>query len=293
MDIRTLVAECQLDAALALAESVVRSQPLNFRHRTTLFSLLAFTGQYERAEQQLTVLSQESDEVAKGVATYRSLLAAQCARDRVLGGLEPGSYLLQPPNYAADHALVVSCAAQRDLVGARRALDVLTEQRPLVTVQVGAHRGWVSDADDRLGPVVELFLQGRYVWLPWEQLRGMHIPRPTQLCDLLWTPVVVDLEVGQMQAFMPVLYPGAAGAQDSRISLGRITTWQDNEQGVSLGEGARLLTLHMPTVEQPDNTDEWYDIPILEVDSLQQLDAVSAGPNVPGADPVSALSGAA
>ena len=278
MDIRTQITEGRLDAALSATELAVQANPLDFRSRTTLFTLLSFTGQYERAQQQLTVLGQENAEAASGVTVYRSLLEASLRRDRVLRGEESPQYLLQPPSYAAAQETLLHRLAAGDFAEARQAVDYIAAERPPVWVRCGAHSGSLSDADDRVAAVAELFLQDRYVWLPWEQIRSLHIPRPQQLRDLLWTPVDIALDVGQLRAFMPVLYPGSEGSPDPLVRLGRMSVWRDNDFGLSLGMGARLLSLG-PTTEMAEAT----DIPLLEVGNLLRLGEF--GEDLPFSDP--------
>ena len=71
-----------IDAQLA----AVRSAPLDSGRRTFLFELLAFAGQWERAEQQLAVLAQETAEKGWGASVYQNLIAAEKKRQQVFAG---------------------------------------------------------------------------------------------------------------------------------------------------------------------------------------------------------------
>lgn len=270
MTIKALIAEGSLEYALAVAEAAVRSNPLDYRHRTALFALLCFNGELSRAEQQLTVLSQENREAEKGTALYRALLSASRTRERVLRGEQPGVCLLNEPSYVAAQRQVIRHSASGDLAAACQARQEVAAQLPTVLGECAGLTGSVRDADDRIGPFAELFLHDQYMWLPWEQIRALKVSPPVHLRDLLWAPVTVELDAGPVQAFMPVLYPASSSSADPRVRLGRITTWQDNELGLALGVGAKLLTV------QPSGSDSFEDIALLQVDTWQRLDAVTA-----------------
>ena len=66
-------AERQLTAYL-------REHPTDVGQRTFLFELLCFSGQYVRAEKQLSVLSQGSTEAELGAILYYSALHAEKTR---------------------------------------------------------------------------------------------------------------------------------------------------------------------------------------------------------------------
>lgn len=272
MTVKELLAQGQLYSALAYTEALVRKEPMNYRHRTTLFSLLCIAGELPRAEQQLCALGQENEEAAEGSATYAQVLAASRGRDAVLRGAAPGHFLLNEPVYAASQRQVIHCIAQNDLGGAEAALREVEQLRPACLVQVGDRVGAIRDADDRFAPVAELFVHGEYVWLPWEQVRSLRITGPVHLRDLLWAPVVIELDAGPLQAFMPVLYP-VDGAADELTRLGRVTQWSDNEFGLSIGQGARLLALEpdIATSATDSAREAVHDLTLFEIGRFTRL----------------------
>lgn len=267
MIVKDMLAAGQLNSALSSVEAAVRKNPLDYRHRTALFSLLCLTGELDRAEQQLQALGQEDEMAAQGAASYRQVLQASRARDAVLRGDATGSFLLNEPAYAAAQRQVLKDIAGGRLEQAAEALQEVAQLRPACPMRCGEISGLLRDADDRLAPFAELFVQGEYVWLPWEQLRSLRVSRPVHLRDLIWVPVVVELEAGPLQAFMPVLYPQTCRAPDELTRLGRMTTWRNNDFGLSIGQGARLLAMEVAAAS-PQEEAAVHDLPLLEIQTL-------------------------
>lgn len=269
MTVKAFLAEGQLNSALAAVEAMVRKNPLDYRNRTTLFALCCFVGDLDRAAQQLMVLSQESEEAAKGTALYQGILKASRAREQVMRGEAPGRCLLNEPPYAESQRQAIRHIAQGDLVAAQEALCEVARKRPHCPMQAGELVGQIRDADDRIGPFAELFVHDEYVWLPWEQIRSLRVPHPVHLRDLLWAPVVVELDAGPLQAFMPVLYPESSAATDPLVRLGRITIFAENSAGLSIAQGARLLAFEADSAREEEAPQ---DLPLFELGSLVRLE---------------------
>lgn len=279
MSVREHLDKGQLHSAIAAVDAAIRKNPLDYRQRTTLFTLLCYVGDFSRAEQQLAVLGQESDDAARGTGIYKGLLAASSARDRVLRGEAPGQCLLAEPHYLASQRQAILEIARGDLDAAIEALNSVAELRPTQQMRIGEQVGTLWDADVRVGPFLEIFVQDQYYWLPFEQLRGLRIPPPVHLRDLLWAPVVIELDAGPLQAFMPVLYPESHKSADQLIQLGRKTIWADNSHGLSIGQGARLISLY------PESTaaEEPLDFALFEIGRLDRVDSWPATGVAPAA----------
>src|SRR5512145_989220 len=70
----------------------------------------------------------------------------------------------------------------------------------------------VRDADPRIGPRLEVFAAGQYMWLPFEHIASIRMEGPKRLRDLMWAPAIVrtgpsfrGLELGEI--LIPVLTP--------------------------------------------------------------------------------------
>ncbi len=275
MRVKSLLAEGRLDEALQFVEESVRKDPIDYRLRTQLFALCCFAGNFERALLQLTILAQEDQEAHEGVAVYRGFIAASAQRERVMRGEEPGQCLFAEPAYLREQLQVIQLAAAGQDAEAKQLASLVTAKRGKPLMQCESGSGFVGDADDRIAPFAEVFMQDRYVWVPWEQVRSLRVPPPIHLRDLLWTPVVMECGMGPLRAFMPVLYPGSAQSADPLVRLGRVTVWQDNESGLSVAKGARLLSLS-PDAE---GSEPGCEVELLALGMLTQVvsDPVVAG----------------
>src|SRR5439155_22918976 len=95
---------------------------------------------------------------------------------------------------------------------------------------------------DLFGPVLEVFSNGRYFWLPLEQTASVALNPPKFPRDLLWTPARVMLKDGTTgDVLLPVLYPNSHEHADDAIKLGRATDWLVPADGLARGVGAKTF----------------------------------------------------
>jgi type VI secretion system protein ImpE len=100
----------------------------------------------------------------------------------------------------------------------------------------------LRDYDDLFGSVLEVFAGGRYLWLPFEQVRSLQIPEPSTLMDLLWVPAeMISREGETSHVHLPALYPGSGEHADEQVQLGRTTEWIDCDEAGYRGAGQRIL----------------------------------------------------
>jgi len=98
----------------------------------------------------------------------------------------------------------------------------------------------VADADQRLGPMLEAIVDGKYYWVPFARLRSLTMEAPVDLRDQVWMPAnFVWSNGGESVGLIPARYPGSAEA-GAALALARSTEWR--EQGDwSVGLGQRML----------------------------------------------------
>src|SRR5262249_44439132 len=100
----------------------------------------------------------------------------------------------------------------------------------------------VRDADDLFGPVLEAFSQGRYFWVPLEQVNSVAMNQPKFPRDLLWIPARLMLKEGATgDVLLPALYPNSHEHADEAIKLGRAVDWLQTNEGVVRGVGAKTF----------------------------------------------------
>jgi type VI secretion system protein ImpE len=97
------------------------------------------------------------------------------------------------------------------------------------------------DADDLLGPVLEVFDGDRYVWLAMDQIRKLRVDKGDELRDVLYQPVRVWLtDNRQFEVFIPGLYVNTATHHEDGIRTGAGVDW-DGVDGVMRGLGSRTF----------------------------------------------------
>ena len=243
MKAKELLQANQLSAAVADLIQDVKKHPADNRLRTFLFELLCFTGEFDRAERQLDVIGHQNESAGIGVEIYRQLLQADKARQRWFSeGLKP-TFLLEPPSWI-EHLLEVGNRLRGQQTEGAKALlqQAASASLKLQGTVNGKPFADFRDSDDRLGPVLEVFLRERYVWLPWEQVKKISIPQPKQLRDLLWTQATIEAGEGAAgDVFLPVLYVGSHSEADDHLRLGKITDWRGLGDGLAGGVGQKTF----------------------------------------------------
>ena len=130
---------------------------------------------------------------------------------------------------------------------------------------------WVADADPRLGPIVEVVLEGRYYWIPWMHVSALRLDEPEDLRDLVWMPAEFTWSNGGSAiGLILTRYVGSAAATDDRIRLAWRTEWREPWPGAYHGFGQRMFA-----------TDRG-EYPLLEA---RRADVSQAVPTGGGGDP--------
>lgn len=233
----------QLSAAIADLTQNVKSRPSDNRLRTFLFELLCFAGEYERAELQLNVIGHQDEKTGIGIEIYRQLLKAEAARQRWFSeGLKP-SFLVAPTS-SSEVLLEGGNRLRGQQIGEATALlqQACQTSSGLSGLLNGKPFSGFRDSDDRVGPVLELFMREQYMWLPYVQIKKITIPQPQKLRDLLWTQASLEVEDGSTgEVFLPVLYAGSHRESNDEIRLGRITEWRGLGDGLTGGVGQKTF----------------------------------------------------
>ncbi|HEV1287187.1 MAG TPA: type VI secretion system accessory protein TagJ [Bryobacteraceae bacterium] len=228
----------KLNEAIEALGVEVRDNPTDARRRTFLFELLCFKGDYDRAEKHLNILADATPDARVGAILYFSALHAERLRQDLF---EKKDYPVTPAT------------------GNPRGGTI--NGQPFETLE---------DADPRVGPRLELFAAGAYLWIPLEHIESIELEPPRRLRDLLWAPALVrtgpafkDTELGEV--LLPVLAPFSWRYPDDEVKLGRSTVWTEVD-GVNLPSGQRMFSV-----------DE-EDFPLLEIRKIEFTPADSDPP---------------
>lgn len=230
-----------LRGAILAANEEVRATPDDVRRRTFLFELLCFAGERTRAEKQLDVLASRDQQAAIGTMMYRAALRAEQRREEFFSNKE---YLTQP----------------------RPTVDVSG------TVNGVPFRS-ITDADTRIGPRLEVFFGGEYLWVPFVHITSLTLQPPRRLRDLLWARAILKTGPGFHirdlgEVFVPVLSPFSWKHSEDSVRLGRQTAWESDSDAQDIPSGQKLWV-----------TDDDREVPFLE---LRSVEFSYAAVSVPG-----------
>lgn len=248
MNANELLRAGELSKAIQALSEEIRQNPLNSARRTFLFELLCFAGEWDRGEKQLNVLAQGGKNAELGALMYRAALHAERERQQFFK-----SKAYQNPS-----------SPTNDMTDNLQALAIQESPKTLTGTFNGRSFQDVTDADPRIGPRLEVYVAGRYLWVPFEHIASIEIAAPKRLRDLLWAPAVVlngsnfkGRDLGDV--LVPVLSPFSCEDADDAVRLGRATVWQSCED-IDIPFGQKMLLI------------DGEEVPLLELRNLK-LDA--------------------
>lgn len=232
-----------IDLALKALQDKVRADPADGRLRVFLFQLLCVLGDWKRAIAQLK-LSAELDESATMMAkTYREAIICEVYREKVFAGEKEPLIFGEPQEWLAllIEAQKALAKGQPDKAAELRARAF--DAAPACSGEVDGQRfEWIADADMRLGPVLEVIVNGKYFWLPFSAIDTLTMDPPLDLRDAVWTAATLKLvNGGEIVALIPTRYAGTVASGDAAALLARATTWEDAGDETFIGTGQRLL----------------------------------------------------
>jgi type VI secretion system protein ImpE len=226
---KDLFAAGKVSEAIAVLGTWLRDNPADVTQRTFLFELLCVAGQYDRAEKQLSVLSQGSKEAQLGATMYYAALHAERERNDLF---------------------------RNQTFPASQASDQLTgtlNGKPFTSFR---------DADPDVGARLEVYAAGAYLWIPFCHIYSISMTPPKHLRDTLWPTAIVQTgpsfkgtELGQV--IIPAVYPFSWKDSDEAVWLGRETVWGADETGKEYPIGQKLFLV------------DGEEFPLLEIRTLE------------------------
>lgn len=237
------VKQGDVKGALAALQDQVRSNPADGKARVFLFQLLAVLGQWDRALTQLNVAADIDPTTLLMAQVCRPALQCEAFRADVFAGRRSPLFLGQPPEWAGRmvEALKLFANGSPDKAAMLRA-EALEEAEAIGGTFNDERFEWIADGDDRLGPILELVTEGRYYWVPMQNIARIEIEPPADLRDLVFLPArFVWINGGTAVGLIPARYPGTENAEDGQLLLARMTEWVEHEGGTFTGVGQRML----------------------------------------------------
>jgi len=167
----------------------------------------------QRAEKQLALLGDSSQDAQLGGLLYRSAIQAEKTRHDTFRNQD---FPKQPAKPSGPGLLNAS------------------------------EFGTLSDVDEVLGARLEVFVAGSYVWVPFEHIELIEIAAPRRLRDTLWLPATVitgaafnGSDLGDV--LLPAVYPFSWKSDDEAVWLGRRTEWVQDDEGNAFPVGQKML----------------------------------------------------
>jgi type VI secretion system protein ImpE len=223
---------------------MIQKQPQRSDLRIFLFQLYCVQGEWVKAATQLDVLLELDPSSKPMVETYREALRCEVLRRDVFDGKRSPLVLGKPQDWLAGmlEALRLDADGHRDAATDLRARSL--EAAPATAGTLNDEPfAWLADADGRLGPVVEVIINGKYYWVPVSRLMRIEIEKPADLRDFVWAPATLTLANGAANvALIPTRYPGTERESDGPLRLARATDWREQPGGAWHGVGQRMLT---------------------------------------------------
>ena len=231
-------------AALEALQALVRAKPADAKLRIFLFQLLCVLGDWNRAIRQLKVCGELDPGALQMAQAYREAIICEVYREKVFAGDKAPLVFGEPQEWLAWLIEAQKLLAGGNAVAAADLRARAFEAAPATTGTLdGEDFDWIADADMRFGPVLEAVVNGRYFWLPFNQISTITFDPPTDLRDAVWTAANIRLaNEGSVVAFIPSRYPYSGQKGDAAEKLSRGTSWLDAGAETFVGLGQRLLS---------------------------------------------------
>ena len=252
--------------AISAMNDEVRKNPVDQGRRGFLAELLCFSGNLERADKLLDVLSTQDPDVAVGVAMIRQMIRGDQARRELFSAGRVPEFLEQPSEALSKHLEAVTLLREGDSAGAAKILEEAEAGRKSLsgTCNDKAFDDF-RDLDDVCAPFFEVVTStGKYFWVEMARVREMQFHAPERPLDLIWRRASVDVVEGpDGDVFIPAIYVPPSDALeegqevDDQALLGRSSDWIGDEGSPARGVGQRCFLVGDDLV------------PIMQLESLQ------------------------
>lgn len=242
----TRSAECLQAAdpagALQALTEEIKARPADSKLRVFMAQLLCVMGQWERALNQLSVAAELDALAIPMKQVYGEAIRCEGLRADVFAGRRTPMVFGQPSEWLA---LLLESLLRQGSGEDAMAEDLRARAFEAAPALPGSIDGqafeWLADADMRIGPVLEAFVNGRYYWVPFERLAQVRFEAPEDLRDLVWLPANLQLENGgETLALVPTRYAGTESCEDGTLRLARKTEWRELRPDVWAGWGRRM-----------------------------------------------------
>jgi len=231
-----LVRAADPKAALVALTTAVKAAPAKANLRIFMAQLLCVLGQWERAHTQLNVVADMQSDAGPMREMVGHALRCELIRKAVFEGKRSPMIFGQPPEWLA---LLIESLLTGNHELAAKAFDAAPTRSGKLN---GEPFEWLADADSRLGPVLEAMVNGRYYWIPFENLASVSFEPPVDLRDRVWLPATLHFaNGGEAIAMVPVRYAGTEALEDGQLLMAAKTEWREIGPDRFAGYGQRVF----------------------------------------------------
>ena len=262
-----LINQGKLAAALAALQDLVRKDAANVKYRIFLFQLLTVMGQWKRALTQLNVAGELDAATLPMVQTYREAIQCEALRTEIFAGARAPLIFGEPQAWLALLLEALKLDATAHMESAANARAQAFDEAPTNGGSIdGVRFEWIADADQRLGPVLETIVNGRYFWIPMQRISRIELDAPVDLRDAVWMPASFTWTNGaQTVGLIPTRYNGTVSSTEEALLMARRTEWAASGHGL----GQRMLVTDVGEYAL-------MDVRVIEFDAQPELEEVSA-----------------
>jgi type VI secretion system protein ImpE len=238
-----LVQAVRLGEALEALQGEIRQNPADSRLRIFLFQLNCVLGRLDKALTQLQVIASLDAETMLLAQIFRPVIACELLRREVFAGKRTPLLFGEPAEWMGLLVQANALLAEGKADAAATLREQAFDAAPASPGKLGSQEfEWIADADPRLGPMLEVIMEGKYYWIPFCRIARIEIQKPSDLRDLVWTPAQFTwTNGGAVSGHVPVRYPDTETAEDDALRLSRKTVWREASPDCFVGVGQRVL----------------------------------------------------
>jgi type VI secretion system protein ImpE len=239
-----LIKAGELQQALSAAKQNVQANPADPKHRVYLFQLQCVLGQWKESLAQLSILNDMDADSSMFANVFSPVVESEILRSEIFKGSKTPIIFGEPEDWMGVLVHANQMAAQGEIAAYDEAQKRAFDKAPATKGKIdGTAFEWIADADTRLGPMLEVILQGCYRWVPFMRIASIKFEPTKNLCDLVWRSANFTwTNGGAASGFVPVRYFTSENCPDSAIQLARKTEWIKKSEQLFIGIGQRVLT---------------------------------------------------
>ena len=208
-------------------------------------------GDWDRALTHLNVARDLDPESVVMAQAYQEILQCEALRNEVFKGKRTPLVFGDPVAWLAQMLEALRLSAQGEGDAAQKMRNEALEAAPAISGTLTISKGeeleevpfeWLTDGDSRLGPVLEMVVNGRYYWAPYDRIAEVTFEGPSNLRDIVWTPAQFRwTNEGEAVGVIPTRYVGSENDPDDAVKLSRKTSWNEVAENTFEGIGQRVF----------------------------------------------------